>query len=89
MPTHKSAVKRIRTSQKKHARNIAIKSDLYTILKKVNALITAKNVEGAKKAIQQAISKLDRAATKKIIHRKKSSRNKSRLTKKLNKLTAA
>ncbi len=89
MPVHKSAVKRIRTSQKKHARNLAIQSELKTVLKKLDGLISSNKADQAKELIQQAMVKLDIAASKGAIHKKRASRKKSRLTKKLNKLKTA
>ena len=86
MPAHKSAVKRIRTSQKKHARNLAVQSELKTVLKKLDGLISANKADQAKELIQQAMVKLDRAASKGAIHKKRAFRKKSRLAKKLNKL---
>ncbi len=88
MPIHKSAVKRMRISQKRGARNVALQSELKTVLHKVNGLLSQKPTEETKEALRLAISKLDNAAGKGIIHKKTASRKKSRLTKKLNKLLA-
>ena len=89
MPSHKSAVKRIKTSQKKHARNLTIQSGLKTFLKKVDLLISSNKVEQAKATVRQAMSKFDKAASKGVIHKKNASRHKSRLAKKLKKLQSA
>ena len=45
-------------------------------------------VEQAKAALQIAIKKLDQSAAKHLIHRNKAARDKSRLTKLINKLSA-
>ena len=89
MPVHKSAVKRIKTSQKKHARNLAVQSGLKTVLKKLDGLISSNKADQAKELIQEAMVKLDKAASKGVIHKKRASRKKSRLAKKLNKLKTA
>ena len=89
MPVRKSAIKRMKTSRKRHARNLAVQSELKTVLKKIDGLISSNKADEAKKLIQQVMSKLDKAASKGVIHKKKASRKKSRLAKKLIKLKAA
>lgn len=86
MPVHRSAVKRMRTGQKRHARNVAAKSELKTLSKKLDQLILNKSIDEAKELVRITASKLDKVATKGIIHKKKASRKKSRLARKLNRL---
>lgn len=86
MPVHRSGVKRMRTGQKRHARNVAAKSELKTLFKKLDQLCSKKSIDEAKELVQIITSKLDKVATKGIIHKKKASRKKSRLAKKLNRL---
>lgn len=88
MPVHRSALKRMRTSQKRHARNVAAKSELKTLIRKADQLISQKSADEAKEAVRLASSKLDKAATKGIIHKKTASRKKSRLTLRLSRLLA-
>lgn len=88
MPVHRSALKRMRTSQKRHTRNVAAKSELKTSIKKADQLISQKSVDEAKEAVRLACSKLDKAATKGVIHSKTASRKKSRLTRRLSRLLA-
>jgi small subunit ribosomal protein S20 len=85
---HKSAQKRIKQSLKKRDRNRTEKSTLRTIIKKFNTAVT-KDPGEAKTALEQAVPAISKAASKGIIHKKNASRNISRLTKKLNKATAA
>ena len=85
MPIKKSAFKELRKAKKRHLRNIGIASELKTLNKKFINLLDEKNIEQAKKILIQLISKLDKAATKKIIKKNKASRKKSRLMRKLKK----
>jgi small subunit ribosomal protein S20 len=84
----KSAIKRVKTSNKRRAHNAAMKSAMRTAIKKFEALVEAKDVEKAQEAFIIASKKLDKAASKGLIHKNVASRQKSRLAKKLNSITA-
>ena len=85
MPIKKSAFKELRKAKKRHLRNIKILSELKTLNKKFISLADEKKIEQAKKVLNRLISKLDKAAIKKIIQKNKVSRKKSRLMRKLKK----
>jgi small subunit ribosomal protein S20 len=85
MPHHKSAAKRVRTNEKARQANLAAKSRVRTALRKVRE--SAKRAD-AQARLLDAVSVLDRAAQKGIIHRTTASRQKSRLTLFVNKLPA-
>jgi small subunit ribosomal protein S20 len=87
MANTKSAIKRIKVSAKKHQRNIAVKSATRTYVKKARAAI-AQNAVEADEDVTAAISALDRAAKKGVIHRNNAARRKSRLVKRLNRAKA-
>ena len=89
MPILKQAVKRVRADKRRHEINIRITSELKTLSKKVEALLSSNKKEEAKTAARVYISKLDKAAAKKVIHKNIASRKKSRVLKKLSKLSAA
>ncbi|MFI5235956.1 MAG: 30S ribosomal protein S20 [Gemmatimonadales bacterium] len=78
MPRIKSAKKALRKSKKATLRNRAQRSELRTALKQVRAAGTAPEAQAAYKA---AVSLLDRAGRKNLIHRNTASRQKSRLAK--------
>jgi small subunit ribosomal protein S20 len=80
MANRKSALKRIRTSAKRHDRNQAVKSATRTFVKKARTAI-ARDVGEARVDLVAAISALDRAAKKGVIHRNNAARRKSRLMK--------
>lgn len=77
MPRIKSAQKRMRQSTARTAVNRAQRSELRTALKKVR---TATG-DAAKQAYADAVTLLDRAGRKRIIHPNAAARQKSRLAK--------
>ncbi|KIY22084.1 MULTISPECIES: 30S ribosomal protein S20 [Mesobacillus] len=83
MPNIKSAIKRVKTSEKSKAQNITVKSTMRTAVKKAEAAIVNNDTE-AKTSFALAASKLDKAAAKGLIHKNKAARKKARLMKKLN-----
>lgn len=76
MANLKSSKKDIRRTRRRTARNQAEMSRILTV---VRAVRTATTAESAKKAFEQAVSLLDRAATKNLIHWRSAARRKSRL----------
>jgi small subunit ribosomal protein S20 len=74
VPTHKSAEKRLKTSQKANERNKAIKSRISTLIKQTEA-------SPSEASLKEAVSFLDKASRTGALHHKKASRIKSRLTK--------
>ncbi|MFC1929275.1 30S ribosomal protein S20 [Chloroflexota bacterium] len=89
MPNIESAKKRVGTSAKRRLRNRVVNSQVKTGITKAEKLIFSGELEAAKEAVGAAISSLDRAAEKGIIHSNNATRRKSRLTKKLNQALAA
>lgn len=86
MATHASALKRARQSERRRLRNTAIKSSLKTFSKKLLKAVEGENEDEAQKALTRAISAIQRASSKKVIHKKTAARKISRLTKKVNAL---
>lgn len=89
MANIKSALKRIRSSERKRVRNKPVRTALKTYVKSAQGNIAAGDVEMSAEAVVRAISALDKAAGKGIIHKNQAARRKSRLMSKLNKLSAA
>jgi small subunit ribosomal protein S20 len=87
MPASKSAEKQMRSSEKKRLRNQSTRSRCKTTITKAEKLIFSGDLEPARKAVGVAISSLDKAAEKGIIHANNAARRKSRLMKKLNEAT--
>ncbi|WP_088102536.1 30S ribosomal protein S20 [Halalkalibacter urbisdiaboli] len=88
MPNIKSAIKRVKTNDKRRAQNISVKSALRTAIKTFEAKVEAGDAATAQTAFVDAIKKLDKAASKGLIHKNAAARQKSRLAKKLNGLSA-
>ncbi|CCQ94273.1 ribosomal protein S20 (BS20) [[Clostridium] ultunense Esp] len=88
MPNIKSAIKRVKTSEIRRLRNIAVKTDLKIAIKKVEHAVAQQDKENVKTYLQIATKKLDKAASKGVIHKNKAARKKSRLMSKVNKLLA-
>lgn len=88
MPNIKSAIKRVKTNDKRRALNASQKSALRTVVKTADNALANNEVEAANAAIQKASQKLDKAVTKGLIHKNAAARKKSRLAKKLNALNA-
>ena len=89
MPHSKSAQKRVRVAEKKRARNKSVRSQAKTNITKAERLVFSGELEMAKEAVVAAISSLDKAAEKGIIHPNNAARRKSRLMKKLNQAQAS
>ena len=86
MANIKSAKKRVLVNRKKAERNKSIKSAVKTSIKKVEAAVAAKDKEAAVAALTNAISTIDKAATKGVYHKNNAARNVSRLSKAVNSL---
>ena len=84
----KSALKANRQNIKRREHNRQMRSKLRTSLKAIRASLDAKDVDGAKAALNQTVSLVDKMATKGIIHRNTAGRYKSRLSARLTKATA-
>jgi len=84
----KSSQKQVRVAEKRQSRNKSIRSQCKTEVTKAERLIFSGELESAKDAVVVAISSLDRAAEKGVIHPNSAARRKSRLMKKLNQAPA-
>jgi len=85
LPGSKSAQKQARVAEKKRIRNKSTRSLCKTNVTKAQRLIFSGELEPAREAVVAAISSLDKAAEKGVIHPNNAARRKSRLMKKLNK----
>lgn len=76
MPNHKSCAKRVKTSEAARTRNRAFRTRLRQAIKEVR---TETNREAASKKYNVAMSLIDKAAGRGLLHKRTASRNKSRL----------
>ncbi len=88
MANTKSAKKQVRASEKKRVVNKSSKTLCRSNIRKAEELIFNGELEAARGAVSVAVSSLDRAEEKGVIHPNNASRRKSRLLKKLNEAEA-
>jgi len=86
---HASALKRMRQSQKRRARNKQNLSLLKTQVKRLRTAIAAGDAEAARKLLPPTVGEIDKAAKKGVVHDNAASRYKSRLSRKVSALGAA
>lgn len=79
MANIKSQKKRIKTNELRRQRNAAVKSRMKTFIKQAMTAIESKDAEAIRKVIPAALSEIDRAASKGVIHRNSAARKKSTL----------
>ena len=82
MANIKSQIKRNKQNLVAHERNKAVKSGLKTAVRKVNEAVEAGDAEQARALAAEAGRKLDKAASKGVIHKNQAANRKSALAKK-------
>lgn len=88
MPITRSAKKHMRASERRRSRNKSVRTMCKTSITKAERLIFSGELEAAREAVVAAISDLDKAAEKGVLHANNTARRKSRLMKKLNEAEA-
>ncbi len=86
MAHHKSALKRIKTNEKRKIRNRAAASKIKTLMKKVYDKEDNKDVEPI---LKEAVAYLDKSASKGRLHKNNAARKKSALVRYVNSLKSA
>jgi small subunit ribosomal protein S20 len=77
----KSQIKRIGTNEKARLRNKAVKSELRTHVRRVREAVAGGDKDAATVALVSASRKLDKAASKGVIHANQAANKKSALAK--------
>ncbi len=81
MANHKSALKRMRQSETRRLRNRKVTSQLKTVLKSFYSAVDAKTSGAEMSEIHRStVSKIDRAATRGIMHKRAAARKVARIT---------
>ena len=83
MANIKSQKKRILTNEKARQRNMAVKSELKTAIRAVNAAVVSADKDAANAALAHASKKLDKAVSKGVIHANQAANRKSGIAKKI------
>ena len=81
MANIKSQIKRNRTNEQARLRNKAVKSSLKTAVRRFHEAVAAGDAEKAKEAARDAGRKLDKAASKGVIHKNQAANRKSAISK--------
>ena len=84
-----SSKKRIRSNLKRQQRNVSVRSNIKTAVKKVEQAIAEDNLEAARASFSEAVSTLDSATARGIVKKNTASRKKSRLAKRINAIQTA
>jgi small subunit ribosomal protein S20 len=79
----KSAIKRNRQNKKRRQRNRVFRGQARSFVRDARASILTEDLEEARAATLKAVSALDKAAEKGILHKNNAARRKSRLMKQL------
>jgi small subunit ribosomal protein S20 len=88
MANHKSAEKRIRQTERRTEVNRRNRSRLRTQVKALRAAIAAGDQEQARTALNETVSLIDKSTQKGVLHRNAAARYKSRLTVRVNQMSA-
>jgi len=80
MANSAQARKRARQAVKQNAHNSGLRSEMRTAIKKVIKAIASGDKAAAQAVYSESVSTVDRIADKKIIHKNKAARHKSRLS---------
>ena len=83
MANIKSAIKRNKQNEKRRLRNRYFRGRARVFVRDARAAIGTENVEDARAEVLKAVSALDKAAEKGVIHKNNAARRKSRLMQKL------
>ena len=88
MANHKSAVKRNLQSLKRRLRNRAVKTRIKNVVKSLSLPGQKGDADTRAGDLNTAISIIDKAAKKGVIHKKTAARKVSRLTRRVNSISA-
>jgi len=82
----KSQKKRILTNEKARLRNVAVRSEVKTVIRSVNEAVAAGDKDKATEALRLAGKKLDKAVSKGVLHKNNAANRKSAIAKKVSAL---
>lgn len=83
MANIKSQIKRNRTNERRRLRNKAVKSELKTLVRSFREAAVEGNEDAARTAMRAAARKLDKAASKGVIHKNQAANRKSAMAHRL------
>lgn len=89
MANHKSAIKRARQNEVRRLRNRGYKSRCKKAIKELRSAIDENSIEKAQQDLKEAVSLLQKTASRGVMHKNQASRKISRLTRQINQLSAS
>lgn len=89
MRKNKSAIKKAKQSEERRVRNAHVKTTMKTQIKKALAVIETNDKDNSGAFLKSAISSINKAASKRVIHKNNAARKVSRLSKKASKVIQA
>jgi len=89
LANHKSALKRARQNEIRRLRNKGYKTRAKNVIKQVRSAADNNETEEARARLAEAVSTIQKAASKGVIHRNAAARKISRLYRRVNRATAA
>lgn len=89
MATHKSAMKRARQNEGRRLRNKNYRTRSKNVIKEVRTAIDDNSADQARETLKKAVSVIQKSASKGVIHKNKAARKISRLSRRVNQLTAS
>ena len=89
MANHKSALKRARQNEVRKIRNLSYKTRVKKAIKQVRADIADSSEEKAQESLRQAVSIMQKSASKGVIPTKRASRKISNLAAQVNRITSS
>ncbi|MBN3039785.1 MAG: 30S ribosomal protein S20 [Candidatus Omnitrophica bacterium] len=88
MPQRKTSKKDLKQNKKRKLRNLQVKEKIKAAIKKFKKSLDNKDAAAKNQALMEMCRTLDKAASKKVIHKNKAARKKSRLSKLLKKTSS-
>ena len=88
MANIKSQIKRNKQNEKARLRNKAVKSELKTEIRKFREAADSGDADATNSALRSASRKLDKAASKGVIHKNQAANRKSAISKRAAEVTA-
>ncbi|MCY4663196.1 MAG: 30S ribosomal protein S20 [Acidimicrobiaceae bacterium] len=82
----KSQIKRNRQNEKRRLRNRTVRSEINTRSKAALAAVEHEDDEATAEALRQAVKRIDKAASRGVIHKNTAARRKSRLAREIERL---
>lgn len=83
MPIEKTALKAVRKDARRRLRNLRLSSELRTLAKKFEQLLSQRQMAEAKTQLAHLMQRIDQAKTKGVLHPNAAARKKSRLARRL------